>query len=431
MTAIGLVQAFGREADEYRKFDSTVRGSIKAYYNLHWHEVLYWLFIGTTFAVGSTIDQWRVRQSGQRGRRQAGRGGARPGGHPLPLLDVCRTWRRPGAVHGGVQAVCARSQAAADVADRVVRLSQVTRRPLMSSSSHQAEADSPFAPLAERSRRFLAASQARPRPSSPRRAHQDAAFFGAYRRRPFWERYARSLADALEQEPVCLFDGELLVGLTYQGDADPLEQDPAYVARWAPYSAAAQMERRQRDEGVDPYLLGRGAPGHVGWRWDQLLAWGISGLMEQIRERLAQSPDAQAKRFYRGALILWQAVLRWNARHVAALEEKARRCGGAERERLERLAEICRRVPLHPARTFHEAVQSFHLQHLALMFENPFGGNGPGRLDYFLWPYLERDRSRRRDLLPRRFLLAAGRDLLVKALWWYTLRRYISPIPAK
>lgn len=55
MTAIGLVQAFGREADEYRKFDSTVRGSIKAYYNLHWHEVLYWLFIGTTFAVGSTI----------------------------------------------------------------------------------------------------------------------------------------------------------------------------------------------------------------------------------------------------------------------------------------------------------------------------------------------------------------------------------------
>ena len=55
------------------------------------------------------------------------------------------------------------------------------------------------------------------------------------------------------------------------------------------------------------------------------------------------------------------------------------------------MAEICQRVPRFPASSFRDAVQAFWFQHLAVMFENPFGGNGPGRLDFYLWPYLERD----------------------------------------
>jgi pyruvate-formate lyase len=42
-------------------------------------------------------------------------------------------------------------------------------------------------------------------------------------------------------------------------------------------------------------------------------------------------------------------------------------------------------------RNFREALQSFHFTYLATIFEAPNGGNGPGRLDYYLWPYLESD----------------------------------------
>jgi formate C-acetyltransferase len=59
-------------------------------------------------------------------------------------------------------------------------------------------------------------------------------------------------------------------------------------------------------------------------------------------------------------------------------------------------------VPRYPARTFHEALQSFYFVHLAVIFEDPDCGNCPGRLDYLLWPYLERD-------------LAAGRTTLGQA----------------
>ncbi len=52
---IGLVQAFGREAEEYARFTNTVRNSMKTWLNLHWHEVLYWLYIGMSLGLGSTL----------------------------------------------------------------------------------------------------------------------------------------------------------------------------------------------------------------------------------------------------------------------------------------------------------------------------------------------------------------------------------------
>ena len=31
------------------------------------------------------------------------------------------------------------------------------------------------------------------------------------------------------------------------------------------------------------------------------------------------------------------------------------------------------------------------MQYLAVFYENPFGGNGPGQFDKYLWPYLKKD----------------------------------------
>lgn len=94
----------------------------------------------------------------------------------------------------------------------------------------------PFTPLSPRLACFLAASRARcamPTPS-PRGPHFDHAFFTRYVTRPYWERYARSLAFALESEPVYLFNDEHLVGMLYQGAPGP----DGYVKdeeRWASY----------------------------------------------------------------------------------------------------------------------------------------------------------------------------------------------------
>jgi ATP-binding cassette, subfamily B, bacterial len=55
IASIGLVQAFGRERDEYQNFSSTLGSSISVKMRLHWHEVMYWLVLGTIFALGATV----------------------------------------------------------------------------------------------------------------------------------------------------------------------------------------------------------------------------------------------------------------------------------------------------------------------------------------------------------------------------------------
>ncbi len=52
---IGLVQAFGREADEYARFSSTVQNSVRAYLRLHWQEMWFWLFVGLIFGLGGAV----------------------------------------------------------------------------------------------------------------------------------------------------------------------------------------------------------------------------------------------------------------------------------------------------------------------------------------------------------------------------------------
>lgn len=53
VSSIGLVQAFGREHDEFANFADTQGNSIKVKMVLHWHEVMYWLVLGVVFAVGA------------------------------------------------------------------------------------------------------------------------------------------------------------------------------------------------------------------------------------------------------------------------------------------------------------------------------------------------------------------------------------------
>jgi ABC-type multidrug transport system fused ATPase/permease subunit len=52
MSAIGLVQAFGREADEFGRFHGTVRETVRAWWALNRQQMAYNLIVGALFGVG-------------------------------------------------------------------------------------------------------------------------------------------------------------------------------------------------------------------------------------------------------------------------------------------------------------------------------------------------------------------------------------------
>jgi len=63
------------------------------------------------------------------------------------------------------------------------------------------------------------------------------------------------------------------------------------------------------------------------------------------------------------------------------------------RKELETMAEICRRVPRYPARTYHEAIQSMMFLQIALCIESYENAVSFGRVDQILYPYYKRDKE--------------------------------------
>ena len=70
------------------------------------------------------------------------------------------------------------------------------------------------------------------------------------------------------------------------------------------------------------------------------------------------------------------------------------------------MARILRKVPAGPAETFHEALQSLWLTHLAVNLESLNSAVSFGRIDQYLYPYYRKDleegrltRERARELL--------------------------------
>ncbi len=52
VASIGLVQAFGREDDEYARFNQSVQSSHNAWAKMHIHTMIYWFIMGMSFAAG-------------------------------------------------------------------------------------------------------------------------------------------------------------------------------------------------------------------------------------------------------------------------------------------------------------------------------------------------------------------------------------------
>ena len=104
-------------------------------------------------------------------------------------------------------------------------------------------------------------------------------------------------------------------------------------------------------------------------------------------------PDASEKRaFYEAMLIVVDGVTAFQNRFADLAEEMAARATSRARaDELRLIAGNCRRVPLHPARTFFEAAQSYWFTLLIDYCSQNGGAISAGRFDQYMYPYLDAD----------------------------------------
>ena len=132
--------------------------------------------------------------------------------------------------------------------------------------------------------------------------------------------------------------------------------------------------------------------GHIAVDYGYVLREGLAGVRARLREAesclaLTRYDDLKKSYFYRAIAIVLDAVEAFSLRYAALADEQARGHNNAKRAaELRELARICRKVPMHPAETFHEALQSVWLLHVALQIESNGHSLSYGRFDQYMTP---------------------------------------------
>lgn len=139
------------------------------------------------------------------------------------------------------------------------------------------------------------------------------------------------------------------------------------------------------DEGVFfHYYLNRSI-GHITVDYGRIVNQGLAGIQARVEAALEEKPD---NIYLKSLLKVISAIAGFARRYADEAEKLAQSCPDeTRRSELLEIAEICRRVPLHPANNFREAIQSFWFFHLVLNLESNAYAISPGRFDQYIYPY--------------------------------------------
>ena len=150
------------------------------------------------------------------------------------------------------------------------------------------------------------------------------------------------------------------------------------------------------DAGIFTEFMEQRAPGHTVLD-DKIYHFGMLDFKERIAESINRldflnDPQAYDKREELRAMdICASAIITFANRHAQQASALAQRETNPERRaELEKIAEVCTRVPAHAPTTFWEALQYYWFIHLGVITElNPWDSFNPGHLDQHLNPFYQ------------------------------------------
>ncbi|MGD8609272.1 MAG: pyruvate formate lyase family protein, partial [Myxococcales bacterium] len=260
--------------------------------------------------------------------------------------------------------------------------------------------------------------------------------------RPMVLRWAQALAHILANHPIHIEDDELLVGsagppgryavvyselvgpgrfYTHPHELVPSQPgDPVVITEeditilkeeilpyWEKNAYHTAIMRALPDETrrlmerifvVTPTASGRSM---LAWAHDyqKVLERGVASIRREAAARLQEldpfdiAAQVEKRPFLEAVCLVCDAMVHFAHRYAELARMMAMKEAGPERrQELLEIAAICERVPEHPARTFHEAVQSQWFVQTVSRLEQAVGGViGNGRIDQYLYPYYRKD----------------------------------------
>jgi formate C-acetyltransferase len=187
---------------------------------------------------------------------------------------------------------------------------------------------------------------------------------------PYWE--GRTIADLLPKalEEAGTYGGDLL---SFTASLPPTNSRNETII-----STAAAMGTWQ---------------GHLVLDHETPVRKGLLAMREDARAALAAvPPESKEHDFLRSLETALDGVIVFAERLAERVHQELERTTEPDRRaELERISEDCRVVPLQPARSFRQAVQSYWTVKTAVELAMPFNVHAPGRLDQLFGSYYEDD----------------------------------------
>ena len=255
---------------------------------------------------------------------------------------------------------------------------------------------------------------------------------------PMIKRRSAAFRHILENIPIVIRPGELIVGSNSVAPRG-CQTFPEYSFEWLPpeYETIATREAdpfyisdstARRLDAVHPYWKGRtvsdlaaanmdpevldvfmnhgiftvgnyfyNGVGHVNVNYEKVINCGYESIIEEAKTELAklkrgQGDYADHRNFLEAVIESCEAVIAYARRYSDLALSLAADCTDSDRKaELLTIAEACDRVPAKPARTFHEACQSFWFVQQLMQMESSGHSISPGRFDQYMYPFFKAD----------------------------------------
>lgn len=133
------------------------------------------------------------------------------------------------------------------------------------------------------------------------------------------------------------------------------------------------------------YLINEaGGIGHFLPNYEKMIRIGIEGYLDEMK--------GMDKDLHKAAAIACEGLVDYANRMGDEADGMADMENNPERAKeLKKIAAVCRKVPLKPAETFHEALQSLWFSHMAVCLEGINSAVSFARVDQYLYPYYQKD----------------------------------------
>ena len=201
-----------------------------------------------------------------------------------------------------------------------------------------------------------------------------------YMSEPLAVRKARAIALKLSQMPTDLWDGQLLAG------SMTLEEPRVHAEQGFPDYTTEAERAEGRKRGVSIHSIF----GHIVPDYPKLLNKGLMGIRAEAEAQRPHAQNAEENAFLDSVVVALEAVIDYATRLAERCDVEADAEADEQRKgELRQMAANLRQAPSESAQTFWQALQSVWLLHM--IFHSTMNGNATGRLDQYVWPYLQAD----------------------------------------